>query len=400
MSSPSPKKWGGRFGSVLRRSSSILKKESNTDHPETLRRAPTDASVPSDEVFWTTAKDISALPLSSGHAKDTSTPPPAMEDSGIIVVAGPHDEHEEQQVEEKEMKPIDTAPPVVALDEPISTSLPQEPTSDEDQLVLDTQSIHPSSSSTDLAESEEKILSLPVEDPEPLVMETSQKAGEPIVIPPWVETRKEGVYAAEHLPEPIVVVEEDAELEEKAPIVLPTVRTASLATNGPHLKTPSSLFSPSTLHSPAQKHLSFSVELGWAEHVLPDATSYFVHPTLRVTSDVDPRAESVASLSMEELWSDGQGKSLAVPDETSREIWLKGEKASHWFERLLVDHQTMTALPASDKNNGVSIIMSIVRGSRHSLTVIRIRPSGALLEVCRVSSGALQNIAAGQARSI
>lgn len=290
-----------------------------------------------------------------------------MDDSGIIVVEGFHDyEHEGLATSEKETQAIDPAPPTLALGEPSTPSLPQGPPSDESQPpVPDTQSIHHSSSFSDVAgyldeSKEERVLPLPVEDSEPQVRQISQRSGERVVIPPWVETRKEGVFAAEDLPEPTVtVLEEDVERNGRAPQLLPTVRTSSvIVANEPQLKTPLSLFSPSSSHSPTQKHLTFSAELGWAEHALPDSTSYFVHPTLRVTSDVDPRAEGVASLSMEELWTDGQGHSLLVPDEGRREIWLKGELPSKGLERLLVDHQAMSAVPqgATGNLNGVWIV--------------------------------------------
>jgi hypothetical protein len=52
----------------------------------------------------------------------------------------------------------------------------------------------------------------------------------------------------------------------------------------PQSGNPSSSAWPAGVNSSTRLH-----SLGWIEYVLPDATFYYVHPTLRVTTDIDLR---------------------------------------------------------------------------------------------------------------
>jgi hypothetical protein len=57
--------------------------------------------------------------------------------------------------------------------------------------------------------------------------------------------------------------------------------------------------------------------LGWIEYVLPDASAYYVHPTLRVTTDVDLRNTK----KLEAVTAYFDNKSAGAP--VGLEIWLQ-----------------------------------------------------------------------------
>ncbi|KAF8967511.1 hypothetical protein BDZ97DRAFT_1755936 [Flammula alnicola] len=116
-------------------------------------------------------------------------------------------------------------------------------------------------------------------------------------------------------------------------------------------------------------------ELGWLEYHLPDGTIYYVHPTRRVTTDVNLRLERV--LTAVEAWMDERR------DETldvGVEAWLRevkdgkkgGAKAGGrggkkgdvviYFERYWVDHHARTVVKDDEEDRRV---IGYVRGHIH-----------------------------------
>ncbi|PPQ77168.1 hypothetical protein CVT25_010796 [Psilocybe cyanescens] len=113
-------------------------------------------------------------------------------------------------------------------------------------------------------------------------------------------------------------------------------------------------------------------ELGWLEYHLPDGTVYYVHPTRKVTTDVNLRSES--HLEAVELWlEERRGRDGDEDDRVGVEAWLrevkkvgknksggvqvqapawkagaggkgKGGSLTFFFERYWVDHHARTAV--------------------------------------------------------
>jgi hypothetical protein len=89
--------------------------------------------------------------------------------------------------------------------------------------------------------------------------------------------------------------------------------------------------------------------LGWIEYVLPDASTYYVHPTLRVTTDVDLRnakkLESVTS------YFDHQKSGAPV----GLELWLRDLSTTRRgpvAKSFLVDHRKRSVLVDSTPKEG------------------------------------------------
>jgi hypothetical protein len=78
--------------------------------------------------------------------------------------------------------------------------------------------------------------------------------------------------------------------------------------------------------------------LGWSEHVLPDAAVYFVHPNLRVVTDIDMRNLKQLEIVTAYLERDGDG--FKVPQ--GCELWLRdaaeGKRRDCVPVRNWVDH--------------------------------------------------------------
>jgi hypothetical protein len=96
--------------------------------------------------------------------------------------------------------------------------------------------------------------------------------------------------------------------------------------------------------------------LGWNEHVLPDAAVYFVHPTLRVITDIDLR--NLKQLEIVTTYLDRDGEGFKVPQ--GCELWLRdaaeGKRRECVPVRNWIDHG----------NRSVSFeIPSETQGSHH-----------------------------------
>jgi hypothetical protein len=96
-------------------------------------------------------------------------------------------------------------------------------------------------------------------------------------------------------------------------------------------------------------------DLGWIEYQLPDRTVYYVHPTRRVTTDVDLRIDSVLDIVTEYI---NRLKEGSAPQ--GMELWVReGQKSKpkHGFlvpTRCWVDHRKRVVqfdnVPAANGN--------------------------------------------------
>ena len=110
-------------------------------------------------------------------------------------------------------------------------------------------------------------------------------------------------------------------------------------------------------------------EMGWSEYHLPDGTTYYVHPTLRVTTDVNLRDDPVLDGVSAYLGMDnGVGGRPLVVVPAGCEIWLreqlvdtpaskkgrgskgKKNKPSRKLETYLVDHSLRSVLLSSSSS--------------------------------------------------
>ncbi len=123
----------------------------------------------------------------------------------------------------------------------------------------------------------------------------------------------------------------------------PLLPKATVTGNGSYLDTPhptrvnvspATGQSPTDWAAPSSPHLH---ELGWIEYLLPDASFYYVHPTLRVTTDIDLRNSKklTAVSSYFERYKDGAPVGL--------ELWLcekqdKRKKRDTALVEWWVDH--------------------------------------------------------------
>lgn len=80
--------------------------------------------------------------------------------------------------------------------------------------------------------------------------------------------------------------------------------------------------------------------LGWIEYVLPDAAIYYVHPTMRVVTDIDLRSVRQLDLVMKYLDRGTSGEGFKVPQ--GCELWVRdaanGKKKDCVPVRNWVDH--------------------------------------------------------------
>lgn len=92
-------------------------------------------------------------------------------------------------------------------------------------------------------------------------------------------------------------------------------------------------------------------ELGWLEYVLPDATLYYVHPTLRVTTDIDLRVPK--NLDAVTSYLDRQKDSGERSTGPGMELWLREEvtkkgpkRRGDWFNpvKAWVDHRKRSVI--------------------------------------------------------
>lgn len=92
-------------------------------------------------------------------------------------------------------------------------------------------------------------------------------------------------------------------------------------------------------------------DLGWLEYVLPDATLYYVHPTLRVTTDIDLRQPK--NLDAVTTFFDRQKDAGEHSVGGGMELWLREapepaskKKRGDWFVPLKawVDHRKKTVV--------------------------------------------------------
>ena len=124
-------------------------------------------------------------------------------------------------------------------------------------------------------------------------------------------------------------------------------------------------------------------EMGWSEYHLPDGTTYYVHRTLRVTTDVNLRDEAVLEGVSGYLGMDnGVGGRPLVVVPTGCEIWLreqvvdgskakggkkgKGKKGKK-LETYLVDHSSRSVLLSSSTSLKGKYPESVVGGGEDHL---------------------------------
>ena len=96
--------------------------------------------------------------------------------------------------------------------------------------------------------------------------------------------------------------------------------------------------------------------LGWREHCLPDGTVYYVHPTNRVTTEINLRNERMLT-SVERFladYSDDQSSSAMEGTPASGgEIWLRDVGTANSglvLEKWWVDHQLRKVVVGGDEN--------------------------------------------------
>lgn len=78
--------------------------------------------------------------------------------------------------------------------------------------------------------------------------------------------------------------------------------------------------------------------MGWLEYILPDSTFYYVHSTMRVTTDIDLRNQSKLQAVSVYLENDEHGKGNRGLDSWLRDVGTK----RHDFRpvRMWIDHNT------------------------------------------------------------
>ena len=100
--------------------------------------------------------------------------------------------------------------------------------------------------------------------------------------------------------------------------------------------------------------------LGWLEYHLPDGTVYYVHPTNRVTTEINLRSEKMLT-DVERFLADcrskdqsGSGSAMMEGTLTSGgEIWLRDvgtAKSGLVLERWWVDHRSRTVVMSGDEH--------------------------------------------------
>lgn len=95
--------------------------------------------------------------------------------------------------------------------------------------------------------------------------------------------------------------------------------------------------------------------LGWLEYHLPDGAVYYVHPTNRVTTEINLRSEKLLT-SVERFLDDWHGKDHSGTIEETlaagAEIWLRDVgkgKSGMVLERWWVDHRLRTVVLVVDE---------------------------------------------------
>ncbi|KAH9482108.1 hypothetical protein JR316_0004203 [Psilocybe cubensis] len=136
-------------------------------------------------------------------------------------------------------------------------------------------------------------------------------------------------------------------------------------------------------------------ELGWLEYSLPDGTVYYVHPTRKVTTDVNLRSETL--LEAVELWlderkgRDGDNENLAGIEAWLREVKNVGKKKTggvqvqapvrksgasgkgkggsltFYFERYWVDHNVRTVVKDDAEDHHLHTVGHVHgKGKKHT----------------------------------
>ena len=122
----------------------------------------------------------------------------------------------------------------------------------------------------------------------------------------------------------------------------------------PHIGTVSPSTSARPLGSSAWTLQSSSIprlnELGWIEYQLPDNTMYYVHPTRRMTTDIDMREDK--KLDEVVIFLERHGGTV-VP--LGMELWIReGEHTKKGFSLKMfwVDHGRRTLVPHKEPRHG------------------------------------------------
>jgi hypothetical protein len=96
--------------------------------------------------------------------------------------------------------------------------------------------------------------------------------------------------------------------------------------------------------------------LGWLEYHLPDGTVYYVHPTSRVTTEINLRSERLLTgveLFLAEHGKDQSGSAMEGVLANGGEIWLRDvgtAKSGMVLERWWVDHRLRMVVMGGDEH--------------------------------------------------
>ena len=97
------------------------------------------------------------------------------------------------------------------------------------------------------------------------------------------------------------------------------------------------------MRPPTPPHSYARLGPGWNEHVLPDGARYFVHASLRVTADVDPRTHALDLFKPEGLRNGPWERELWLREPAPLKVpkrWGKRKGAKGGPVRMWVDHST------------------------------------------------------------
>jgi hypothetical protein len=97
--------------------------------------------------------------------------------------------------------------------------------------------------------------------------------------------------------------------------------------------------------------------LGWLEYHLPDGTVYYVHPTAKVTTEINLRSERMLTgveRFLADYSEDQSGSAMEGTLDFCSEIWLRDVgtvRTGLVLERWWVDHRLRTVVIGGDENN-------------------------------------------------
>jgi hypothetical protein len=96
--------------------------------------------------------------------------------------------------------------------------------------------------------------------------------------------------------------------------------------------------------------------LGWLEYYLSDGAVYYVHPTTRVTTEINLRSERMLNgveRFLEDHGKDHPGSAMDGTAATGGEVWLRdvgSAKSGMILQRWWVDHRVRTVVLFDDEH--------------------------------------------------